>query len=502
MQKRYAYIWFQFLLSDWLVIRRPEFKDIPFVFTVSDHGRMVITVTNYLAQQHGIKVGMRLADAKAICPQLEMIDGEADRPLKLLTGLGRWCIRYSPIIMLDNFSVEGVFLDISGCTHLWGGEANFSKEVVSRLKSNGYEVRVAIADTPGAAWAISRFGSKDLVIPVGEHIEALLPLPPEALRLSETIVSKLKKLGFYQIKNLVNMPRSVLRRRFGEEFLSRLGQALGTCPETFKLIDEPSLFQERLSCLEPIKTRHGIEIALEKLLVKLCMNLQKEGKGLRTGLLTCHRVDSKLVKIKIGTNVASNDPNHLFKLFELKIEQIRPGLGIELFVLDAVKVNSVIPEQEALWKGNNGLKDQNVIRLLDRIAGKVGARTIQRYLPAEHFWPERSYKNSMTIYEKPSSEWRTDQPRPTELLKKPEPVEVMSIIPDAPPKFFIYRDFRHTIVKADGPERIEQEWWLENGQHRDYYRVEDEAGQRYWLFRSGHYESEEGIKWFLHGFFA
>src|SRR5690606_26502914 len=449
------------------VIRKPEFKDIPFVFAALDHGRMIITATNNLARQQGVKIGMRLADAKAVCPQLGMIEDKTNRPLKILIGLGRWCIRYSPIISLDEFSVDGVFLDISGCTHLWGGEANYSKEIVSRLQSSGYEVKVGIADTPGAAWAISRFGSKSLVIPTGKHIEALLSLPPEALRLSEPILSKLKKLGFYQIKSFIKIPRSVLRRRFGEEFLARLGQALGTTTESLKPIQEPQLFQESLSCLELIKTRHGVEFALEKLLGKLCMNLQKEGKGLRTGVLTCLRVDNKLVKIKIGTNVASNDPKHLYKLFELKIEQIRPGLGIELFVLDAVKVNDAIPRQEALWKGSNGLKDQNVIRLLDRIAGKVGAKTIQRYLPAEHFWPERSYKSSMTIHEKSSSEWRTDQPRPTELLKKPEPVEVMSIIPDAPPKFFIYKNFRHTIVKADGPERIEQEWWLENGQHRD-----------------------------------
>ena len=186
----------------------------------------------------------------------------------------------------------------------------------------------------------------------------------------------------------------------------------------------------------------------------------------------------------------------------MKIDQIRPGLGIELFILDVPKVDDVAQEQEAIWTAKPGLDDQSVIRLLDRVAGKVGPQVIHRYLPATRYWPERSVKNTFLLTEKPAADWRLDMPRPTELLPAPVAIEVMALIPDHPPRFFIYKGVQHQVVKADGPERIEREWWLDEGEHRDYYQVEDEQGRRYWLFRSGHYDSEKQFKWFIHGFFA
>lgn len=501
MKKRYVSIWFRYLLADWQLIRRPELKDVPFVFAAPVHGRMMITAISPLAQTHGVEVGMRAADAKAICPGLEVRQDKAGRTEKLLKGLGEWCIRYSPIVMIDEYSMEGLFMDATGCTHLWGGEREYLKEIKSKFEGKGYSIRLGMADTIGAAWAISRFGIKTPLIPKGGHPEALLSLAPEALRLEQSTRAKLQKLGFYQVKSFMGMPRSVLRRRFGEEFLTRLGQALGTVDENMQALQVPVLFQERLPCLEPIKTRKGIEIAITRLLENLCQRLQEEGKGLRVGLLSCYRMDGEIVHVTIGTNGASHNVHHLFTLFQLKIEQIRPALGIELFVLEATKVDDVTPGQEALWAGKPGLDDQSVIELLDRVAGKVGAEVINRYVPASHYWPERSLKKSATITEKPLSEWRIDKPRPTEMLKNPEPIDVMALIPDHPPKFFIYKNTRHNIVKADGPERIEREWWLDAGEHRDYYQVEDEQGQRYWLFRLGHY-GDEGYKWFIHGFFA
>jgi protein ImuB len=502
MQKRYVSIWFRHLLADWQLIRRPELKEVPFVFAAPDHGRNMITAVSPLASAQGIEVGMKAADAKAICPDLEVLDDKAGRATSLLKAIGEWCIRYSPTVMVDDFSTDGLFMDISGCSHLWGGEREYLKEIVSRLKTKGYTVRLAMADTPGAAWAIARFGTVTPLIAPGDHAAALLPLSPEALRLDEMVLSKLRKLGFYQIKSFIGMPRSVLRRRFGEDFLNRLAQALGSADEILKPLQVPEPFQQRLPCLEPIKTRSAIEIAITKLLENLCQHLQQEGKGLRTGVLTCYRIDGKIVHVSIGTNAATHSVGHLFKLFQLKIDQIRPALGIELFVLDAPKVDEVIPGQEALWTTKPGLNDQSVIRLLDRVAGKVGTGVIHRYIPATHYWPERSVKNCITTNEKSDTEWRLDNPRPTELLSRPEAIEVMALIPDHPPKFFIYKGAKHDVVKADGPERIEREWWMDKGDHRDYYQVEDEQGRRYWLFRLGHYDGGQKYKWFIHGFFA
>jgi protein ImuB len=502
MQRRYVSIWFRQLLADWQLIRRPELAARPFVFAALDHGRMIINAVSLLAAESGVEPGMRAADAKAICSGLEVLDDKPGRPRNLLRGLGEWCIRYAPVVAIDEFGMDGLLLDVTGCAHLWGGERGYLKEIVSRLKSKGYTVRVAIADTPGAAWAVSRFGKLTPMIPIGGHPGALLGLVPEALRLEPLVLAKLRKLGFYQIKSFIGMPRSALRRRFGEGFLLRLAQALGTEDEVLVPLQIPVLFQERLPSLEPIKTKTGIEIAINRMLESLCKRMQAEGKGLRTGVLTGYRIDGKLVQVAIGTSGATHSVGHLFRLFQLKIDQIRPGLGIELFVLEAPKVNDVEVPQEQIWTAKPGLDDNSLIRLMDRVASKVGTGVIHRYLPATRHWPERAVFRAVSIKEKPETEWRVEKPRPTELLKRPDPIEVMALIPDHPPKFFIYKGVRHHVIKADGPERIEREWWLDTGEHRDYYQVEDDQGGRYWLFRSGHYGGDQKYQWFIHGFFA
>jgi len=502
MQRRYISIWFTHLLSDWQVIRRPELKEVPFVFAAPDHGRMLVTAVSPLAAGHDVVPGMPAADAKAICPGVEVLDDKAGRAGKLLKGLGEYCIRYAPIVSIDEFSMDGLILEVTGCAHLWGGERAYVKEIVSRFKGKGYTVRLAIADTPGAAWAVSRFGKVTPLVAVGAHVETLQVLPPEALRIEAHILAKLRKLGFYQIRSFMNMPRSVLRRRFGEAFLLRLGQALGTEDEPLQPLRQPVPFRERLASLEPIKTKTGIEIAITKLLEVLCKRLQTEGLGLRSGILTGYRIDGKLVQIAIGTNAASHSVEHLFKLFQLKIEQIKPGLGIELFELEALKVNPVEVPQEALWNSKPGLNNKSVLELIDRVSGKLGPAAVHRYVPQAHYWPERSASQARSLTELRLRDWSTDKPRPTELLPRPEVIQVMALIPDHPPKFFIYKGEHHQVVKADGPERIEREWWLDPGEHRDYYRVEDTTGRRYWLYRSGHYGTGQSFQWFVHGFFA
>ena len=261
------------------------------------------------------------------------------------------------------------------------------------------------------------------------------------------------------------------------------------------------LYCERLTCLDPIVTRTGIEIALQQLLETLCKRLQQEQKGLRTACFKCYRVDGKTIPVEIGTNRATFNTTHLFKLFELKLSGIEPALGIELFTLDATKVEDVSTMQGQLWQKTGGLNDTGLAELLDRFTGKFGAKHIQRYLPDEHYWPERSFKSAQNLFEENAAGWEVERPRPLQLLQSPAPIEVTAPIPDYPPMMFRYKGTLHKVMKADGPERIEQEWWLQQGQHRDYYYVEDENGCRYWIFRLGHY-TDESYQWFLHGFFA
>ena len=499
MPKRFISIWFRYLETDWLTLRRPHLKSVPFVIAVPDHGRLIISAVNRLALQQGIDRGMAVADARAMLPSLQVINERPGLSLQLLRSLAISCIRYSPIVAID--PPDGIVIDATGCAHLWGGELSYLHDISHRLSHAGYNVSLSMADTIGAAWAMARFGQAPGIIETNAQQAALLPLPPAALRLDEEITDRLQQLGLKQIRDFIGMPRVALRRRFGQEFIHRIDQVLGAAEENIQPVIPPAEYEERLPCPEPITTATGISFALERLLEAICRRLQQEEKGLREACFKGFRVDGKIESIRIGTNRPSHNPQHLFKLFELNLESIEPDLGIELFMLEASKVEACIISQEKIWEDEHGLNDLALSELLDRISGKFGAGNIHRYLPDEHYWPERSIKNASSLLEKPGTAWPTKL-RPLQLLLKPEMIEVTAPIPDYPPMLFRYKGKLHKILKADGPERIEQEWWLQQGQHRDYYAVEDEEGCRYWLFRSGHYSQERKHKWFIHGFFA
>ncbi|HEU5053910.1 MAG TPA: DNA polymerase Y family protein [Hanamia sp.] len=500
MQKRFISIWFRYLKTDWWIRRRPMLHDKPFVLASPDHGRMVITAANRLAEKQGIDINMVVADARALIPSLEVLDDQPETSARLLNALAEWCIRYTPAVAID--PIDGLLLDATGCAHLWGGERSYITAIHKRFKDFGYDISIALADTVGTAWAVARFGSNDSIIESGQQHTALLSLPPACLRIEASATERLEKLGLRQISQLISMPRSALRRRFDAQMLQRLDQALGYEEEMIKPVQPIEPYQERLPCLEPIVTATGIEIALQRLLEALCNRLQHEQKGLRTALFKGYRMDGKIEQIEIGTNRPSCNPKHLFKLFEVKIESIEPAPGIEVFTLEALKVEDLPTVQQQLWGNKMDLDNVELSELLDRIAGKIGAYNIHRYMPAHHYWPERSFKEASSLNEAIQTTWKVDRPRPLQLLSRPERIEVTAPIPDYPPMLFRYKDKLHKVMKADGPERIEAEWWLQDGQHRDYYSVEDEDGHRYWLFRSGHYDAAKSYQWFIHGFFA
>ena len=500
MGKRFVTIWFRHLKTDWFTIQMPELRHIPFVLAIPDHGRKIITATNVLAQEEGIETSMVVADAKAILPFLKVIDDDPTLPEKLLKSIAKFCLRYTDAVAID--LPDGLMLDVTGCAHLWGGEKNYIKEINSRLTKRGYDVRATMADTIGAAWAIAHYGGSSPIIESGKTLESILSLPPAALRLEAESTDRLYKLGLRKISQFINMPRPALRRRFGLFTLLRIDQALGNEEETIHPIIPIEPFRERLPCLEPIVTLTGITIALKRLLEAGSVRLEAKGMGIRKAVFSCFRVDNKIEQIEIGTNRATANPKHLFTLFEEKIQTIEPALGIELFMLEASKTEKIFTRQEQLWNTTSGINDPAIAELVDRLTNRFGPSPITRYQPDEHHLPERSYKKADDFFSVGSWQLTVDRPRPLHLLHIPDPIEVTAPIPDYPPMNFRYKNRLHKIKKADGPERIEPEWWISEGRHRDYYAVEDEEGGRYWIFRAGHYTRDRSPNWFIHGFFA
>ncbi len=494
---RYVYIAFPHLLAEYTMRKNPGFRGMPLAWASPDRGRMVIDSVSSDAHRKGIRAGMVLADCQALYPELQMVETETGRKEKLLRALAQWCIGYTPFVAIDE---EGLILDADGCTHLWKGERSYLEHIRDRLAAYGYTVRIAMADTIGMAWAMAHFGKPLHIIAPGRQRETLRQLPAAALRLDPDVLERLRKLGLHHIVSFMDMPRSVLRRRFGTSLSFRLDQALGHEVEWVIPIVPIEPYQERIYSTEPIATATGISIALEQLLSQLCTRLRAESAGLRHAVLKAYRVDGDIQQIEIGTGQPSCDPVHLFGLFAHKIAKLEPALGFEVFVLEAPKVEPLIAEQPTMW-AVSGTNDKKIAELLDRITARSGPGQVRRYLPVEHHWPETSVKEATPLWEKPSASWRKDQPRPVVLLPCPQAIEVTAALPDNPPMLFRYKNKVHAISKSDGPERIEQPWWCADGLYRDYYCVEDDQGARYWVFRSGPYEKGQP-QWFLHGYFA
>lgn len=499
MQQRFVSIWFRYLATDWFSLRQPQLKSLPFILRGPDHNRMIVKASNAVAERAGIFKGTVLADARIAVSNLEVMDDRPEIYERLLKRLAEWCIRFTPSAAID--LPDGLLLDASGCTHLWGGDGAYISDISSRLKQRGYDVRISIADTIGAAWAIARYSNGPMCIPPGHSTAALLDLPPQALRIELDVIDRLRKLGLKKISSFINLPRPSLRRRFGVDFIQQLDKATGQQIERLQPVIPRELYQERLPCLEPIVSATGIGIALDQLLNTLCERLRLEQKGLRKAIFKYYRVDGKVGSIDVGTNRPSRHASHLRKLFDSKLDRIEPDMGIELFVLEAPVVEDAIPEQDVLWNTSSGLNDIRLAELVDKLSSRIGQDSIRRYLPAEHHWPERSVKATLSLEADLVTSWLPGELRPFHMLRTPERIDVSAPIPDYPPMLFVYKGKVHEIRKADGPERIEQEWWQQKGEHRDYYRVEDQDGHRYWLFRLGHY-NDKHFQWYLHGFFA
>lgn len=464
-------------------------------------------------------------------PNLAVVPADPAGDAKALAALADWCGRYTPWSAIDVLGGEtaagsaGLWLDVSGCAHLFGGERALLEDLTRRLEACGLAAAAAMADGPGAAWAVARFSGEPLrIVAPGEAAAALAPLPVEGLRLPGAVVEALRAVGLRRIEDLLPLPRAPLAARFGEILPRRLDQALGAADEPISPRRPVPAMASRIAFAEPIGRAEDITLATRQLLADLCSRLAAAHQGARRLELRLYRTDATAAACAIGTSRPEREPKHLERLFAEKLAQVDAGFGIDAMLLGAIVVEPLAPAQAAMGFAGTPPAD-GLARLIDSLGNRLGPERVVLLEERESHLPERACTEvaafaagsgptmarvaASAAVPAPVPE-RGRQPRPVHLLPWPEPIDVIAPVPDGPPVLFRWRRRPHRIAAAEGPERIEAEWWEHDGGHeperappwRDYYRIEDEDGRRFWVYRLGGYRPGAPARWFLHGRFA
>jgi len=478
--------------------------DTPVVLAGRNGRRRAVMAANAVARSGGIISGMAVAKAQALTSNLVVQDADPAGDATALERLAVWALRrYSPVVAAD--PPDGLRLDMAGAAHLLGGEAAFIADLARRLADNGITARIAMAPTYGAAHGLARFGQSPSVIVEPCDLEgSLAPLPIAALRLGAGTIDGLRRLGVETVGELAALPRAPLALRFGPEVGRRLDQAFGRTAEPFELVEAPELVRVRRAFAEPIAAPETLARYTGKLVVRLCATLEERGLGARRLDLLFHRVDNRIEAIRAGTAKPLRDVKRMTRLLCDRIETVAPGFGIEQMVLTA-SIAEPLNYRNASSLIEAGTPDLS--ELVDTLANRMAHGRLYPCAPLPSEVPERSVQRIEPLAPPVGVTWPADWPRPSRLLDPPAPVEAMALLPDHPPASFTWMGVRRCVKRADGPERIFGEWWVRDGELaavRDYFQVEDEVGERFWLFRRGDGEDSAtgSHRWYLHGIFA
>jgi protein ImuB len=481
----------------------------PFVLAVDAAGGPRIAAVNAAAEECGLLAGDLLADARAKAGTLQVgaVDPVADAAA--LRRLALWATRYTPAVSswgAEN-GADGFFLDVAGAAHLFGGEEMLLADLSHRLHRFGLPARLAVAETAGAAWALSRFhASPAVVLPAGREVEALAPLPIAALRLAPDTRAALRRLGFKRVGALIDQPRAPFAARFETELLRRLDQALGRVAEPLCLVVPPPVYHSLRYLVEPIVTQDAIVAVVRRLMKDLVHALVRDGAGARTLRLLLYRVDGEVTLIDLGFTLPTRDATHVAHLIGLKLERIAETVdvefGFEALGLAVTTAERMMPEQMDMTSVSDASSPERCAALIDSLRQRLGPRSVRQLKPVASHLPERAESPCAAACVAPA--WPAPneaQPRPLLLLPQAEPADVMALVPEGPPQRFRWRGAMHDVTRAQGPERIAGEWWRTPEPTRDYYLVEDAAGRRFWLYREGLYEETASPRWFVHGLF-
>lgn len=485
--------------------------DVPFVLTENVQGALRLGAADARAQALGLVAGLTLADARARQPDLMTapMDAEADR--YWLEKLARQCIRWSPLVALA--PPDGVVIDIAGCAHLFGGEAGLITEVEEAMTVRGMTVHSVVASTTEAAQTLARHAC----LPVVDERAAVRSLPVAALGLEVEATQALMRAGLKSVGDVAVRPAAAIAARFGMAAVTALQRLVGEEQAPLDPLQQPALLRFERRFAEPIGHQSAVTACFLDLLHEAANTLEQRGLGARCFRLTLCRSDGVRHRLDIESGLPTRDPALVLRLFDERIEMLSdpldPGFGYDSIRLAIATAEPLAATQPAL---DGAERDERTIaELIDRLSTRLGPHSLVRLIPQDSHIPEQAQRALPAIRYLSPARWPkppTGEPpmRPLFLFDPPQPVEVIAQVPDGPPHRFRWRRKLHEVRLYEGPERIASEWWRhKGGEHarqggltRDYYRIEDVRGRRYWVFRHGLYDEEPDPRWYLHGLFA
>jgi protein ImuB len=514
--KRIASIWLPHLAIERWVRSSDLPPDAPVVLTVEGTHGLIIHAVTRCAAERGASAGARLTDARALDPALVAIPADPEGDAALVQQLAKWSGRWSPLVEVDG--PDGLRLDVTGVAHLFGGERELAHDVQRCFAQAGLTAKVAIGPTAAAAWALAHHAP---CICRGDVEARLARLHVAALRLDPDTVRTLERLGLKTIGALIEVPRLALARRFGgaENVVDALDRALGRKPEPLTAASADPSPRALLKLEEPATHPEAASQALERLIPSLVGELQERHLGARRLSLIGYRVDGSTGVASAATSIASREPKHLQRLLADKAAALNPEFGFDAFALQADWTETLGAAQESLVEEPSS--ELELARLVDRLTVKLGSRVVRQPQAEESHLPERASGWAPALSSlrgasatKQSSGANLDcfaalamtMGRPQRLLDRPEAIDVIYATPEGTPRRFVWRRAVHDITRAEGPERIAPEWWRQpsSARLRDYYRIEDASGRRYWIYREGLIGDGRGgaPNWFIHGLFG
>ena len=510
-------------------------RDGPLVVWAAEGGRRVVTAVDGAASAAGLFGGQALADAQAVLPSVVLVPADADGDAGFLRRLGVWALRFTPLVAVEG--VDGLLLDMTGCAHLFGGEDALLAEVTGRLERQGVGVCAALAGAPLAAMALARAGVAG-VVPEGDEARAVAPLGLGVIGLEGGTVEKLHAMGLRRVGDVAAQPRPGLVRRFGTGLTMALDEAAGLVARPIRPLRPPPEFMAERIYAEPIATREAIEAALDGddamppprvnaaaftqpspddlseianfsdpppprpgLLSEIAKKLAAAGRGARRVVLRADRVDGVVQRIVIGTGMPTRQIRHLRRLLAEKLDRLEPDCGYDRLAIEVVESDPLGGEQAGLGVTGRAVRRAALAELLDRLGQRVA---VWRLAPRPSHWPERAVVRASPFAEVTVPDGWAARSRPVRLLRRPVAVQAMALLPDAPPIQLILGRTAHRVLRAEGPERFEPEWWRDKPgrRFRDYYRVELASGARLWVCRVGFAKGGEAAPWYIHGHFG